>query len=110
MQGGKHFLSLRANQQAITRQQAVMALINGLPSTFDLSRTGLIANCIMADFPEVLETVGHVAVGIKFNDRVPRPVPKAAVATAPQVPNPAKNSRSTSRTSAHKSTYSQTNE
>jgi hypothetical protein len=58
----------------------------------------------MADFPDVLETIGHVAVGIKCNDRISRAPPKAAVATVPQTPVPSKNpSRSNSRTSTHNS-------
>jgi hypothetical protein len=51
------------NLQA-TRQQALMSLINCLPTEFDLSRSGLIANCIMVDFHQALETLGHVAVDI----------------------------------------------
>jgi Zinc knuckle len=57
----------------------------------------------MLDFPQVLETLGHVAVGIHPNDHVPRPPPRAAVATALPSSSSSKVPKVTSRPQAYKS-------
>jgi hypothetical protein len=81
----KHSLyeNLVDNQHPLSPDDLTRFIIDGLPPEFGHGRASLYAPCAGDDPNKILRFLRLYAHGIKFNDRIPRPAPKAAKALIP---------------------------
>ena len=80
-------MDLIGNNHSLDEVDAVNAIIDGLPMELDSGRSSLYSNCHGKSRQEVTQIIRTHAYGLRFNDLIPRPPPRAAPARIPTEQN-----------------------